>query len=113
MRTIIAGSRGCTDYYTLLIALGKCGWTPTVVISGTARGADQLGEQWAKEHNVPLELFPADWEKHGKAAGYLRNVKMAEHAEALLAIWDGTSKGTRHMIDIANKQGLRMYVHKV
>jgi len=111
MRTIIAGSRECSDKRELLAALVACGWTPTVVISGAARGADRLGEVWAAELNVPCERFPADWDAHGKAAGYRRNVQMADNAEALIALWDGASKGTKHMIDIAKRKGLRVHVH--
>lgn len=111
MRTIIAGSRDCTDNRELLTALASCGWIPTTVISGTARGADKLGEMWAAEHKVPCEHFPADWNRHGKAAGYRRNEQMAESAEALIALWDGVSRGTKHMIDIARRKGLRVHVH--
>jgi len=111
MRTIIAGSRECSDKRELLAALGACGWEPTVVISGAARGADKLGEVWAAEFNIPCERFPADWVAHGKAAGYRRNVQMADNAEALIALWDGASKGTKHMIDIAKRKGLRVHVH--
>lgn len=80
----------------------------TEVISGTASGIDTDGERWARVNNIPVSRFPADWNKYGKQAGYLRNVQMAEHADALLAIWDGKSKGTSHMIKIAKKKGLKI-----
>ena len=111
MRTIIAGSRGILSYRHLLDAIKAAafvGFTPTVVLSGTASGVDQLGERWARENKVPLELYPADWAKHGRRAGHLRNIVMAEKAEALIAVWDGSSPGTRHMIDAARKRGLRI-----
>lgn len=111
MRTIIAGSRGRTNMLELRAALEACGWKPTVVISGTAQGADKLGELWADAAGIPCERFPANWDLHGKSAGYKRNMLMAENAEALIALWDGTSKGTHHMIQIANNKGLRVYVH--
>lgn len=110
MRTIIAGSRSIYDYQFLLDAIDECGWTPTTVISGAAKGADNLGEDWAYDHKVPCELFPADWNKFGKSAGYRRNVQMAENADALIALWDGQSRGTKHMIDIAKSKGLKIYV---
>jgi hypothetical protein len=113
MRTIIAGSRDITNYDVLLQAITKCGWVPTVVISGTARGADKLGEYFAAEFGLPCEKYPADWDKFGKSAGYKRNEQMAEVAEAVIALWDGESHGTKHMIDIATKKGLRVYVHIV
>jgi hypothetical protein len=113
MRTIIAGSRDCTDKRQLLAALSACGWVPTVVISGAARGADQLGELWAAEFQVPCERFPADWDRYGKSAGYRRNEQMASAAEALIALWDGESRGTKHMIETAKRKGLKVHVHAV
>jgi SLOG family YspA-like protein len=109
MKTIIAGSRTVNSYDQLLRAIEAAGWRPTLVISGTAMGADRLGERWANENGVPLRQMPADWNAHGKSAGYLRNVAMADNAEALVALWDGQSRGTRHMIDIARKKGLTVF----
>lgn len=110
MRTIIAGSRTCTDYGKIIEAIRDCGWKPTVVISGAAKGADRLGELWARNHGVKLERFPADWDKNKKSAGHIRNVKMSEVAEALIALWNGQSSGTKDMIEIAQKKGLKVYV---
>ncbi len=112
MSTIIAGSRSCTDMQVLRNAIKNCGWLPDVVLSGGARGADKLGEQWATENNIPIEKYLADWDKYGKAAGYIRNAKMVENANSLIALWDGASKGTKHMIDIAMKKGLRVFVYQ-
>lgn len=78
----------------------------TEIVSGTARGADKTGEWVAGFYSIPVAKFPADWDKHGKRAGYLRNAEMADCADALLAFWDGKSKGTKHMIDLATKKGL-------
>ena len=107
MRTIIAGSRGITEYRELQRALVACGWRPTVVLSGTARGVDKLGEQWAFANAVPCELYPADWGAHGRRAGMLHNIRMAERAEALIALWDGVSRGTKQMIAVARARTLR------
>lgn len=112
MRTIIAGSRTITDPRVLNRALAKCGWTPTVVLSGCARGADYLGEAWALEHKIPLDRYPADWNRNGRAAGYIRNDLMAAQAEALIALWDGASAGTRHMIERAQIRQLRVHVER-
>jgi len=112
MRLIIAGSRTFNDYDALCEALKQFKLNPTLVISGTAKGADQLGEYWAKEHNIPIKRFPADWNRFGRKAGYIRNLNMAYNADALLAFWDGKSKGTKHMIDIAKKRGLQVYVRR-
>lgn len=113
MRTIIAGSRTIINYQELLFAIASAGWKPTVVVSGCAKGADLLGEVWANSYQVPILRFPADWETNGKYAGILRNVQMAENAEALIALWDGVSTGTRHMIETAHEHGLQVFVRKV
>lgn len=106
-KVIIAGSRNFNDYALLK---AKCDFylqnkTDIVVISGTANGADKLGEMYAVERGLKIERYPADWDKHGKKAGYLRNKQMADNAHALIAFTNG-SRGTGHMIDIATRQGL-------
>lgn len=110
MTTIIAGSRDIADYRTVEDAVTAAPWLVSRVVSGGARGVDTLGERWAKENNVPLVIFSADWDTYGRSAGYRRNVQMAENADALIAIWDGKSKGTKHMIDIARDRKLTIYV---
>ncbi len=113
MKTIIAGSRGIIDYFVLLQAIKDYPFSITSVVSGCAKGVDTLGEQYAQENNLKLYKFPADWSTYGKRAGYIRNAEMAENADALLAIWDGESRGTKHMIDIARAKGLEVYVYMV
>ena len=77
-----------------------------MIISGHCRGADMLGEQLANKYSIPIKIFPADWDKHGKAAGHIRNRQMAEYASdgdnigILVAFWDGKSRGTKSMIDL-------------
>lgn len=111
MRTIIAGSRGIYDYALLCTILEEdVHWPITEVVCGGARGVDTMGRSWAIEHGVPVKEFPADWKLYGKRAGYIRNKEMAKYAEALVALWDGKSKGTKHMIDTANQLGLRSVV---
>lgn len=86
------------------------------IISGTAKGADKLGEQFARTSGYLLSEFPAQWNEYGKRAGYIRNEKMAEFAiendniGALIAFWDGTSKGTNYMINIAKKKCLETFI---
>lgn len=106
MRVIIAGSRDIHRYDILLEMVEECGWNITTVVSGGAKGVDALGERYAEEHDIKLVVYPADWEKHGRAAGPIRNKKMAENADALIAIWDGKSRGTSNMIETAAKHGL-------
>lgn len=110
MRVIIAGSRTISDKATLFQALSLFKGSITQVVSGTASGADKLGENWAIANKVPLRKFPAEWNKYGKAAGYKRNEEMAQNADALIALWDGISRGTKHMIDIALDHGLIVLV---
>ena len=83
------------------------------IVSGNAKGVDKLGEELAVFLKLPLRLFVANWKVYGKKAGYLRNIEMADYADALIAVWDGKSKGTKHMIDIAKKKGLKVYVYEV
>lgn len=102
MKLIVAGSRDFDNYDRLSDILDTV-WLeselyPLEVVSGGARGADRLGERWADEAGCTVKRFPADWETHGKAAGIMRNIEMAQYADALVAFWDGKSKGTRHMI---------------
>ena len=111
MRVIIAGSREIVDYDLVCRAIEESGFEMTEVVSGRARGVDALGEKYALEHDVNLRLFPAEWDKYGKRAGYLRNAKMANYADALVAIWDGFSRGTASMIDLARRKGLK--IHKM
>lgn len=113
MKTIIAGSRTITDIKHVTAAVNESCFEITKVISGGAPGVDRLALQYAKEKSLPVIIMKADWDKHGRKAGYLRNKAMADVAHALIAVWDGKSLGTKHMIDIARKKGLMVYVHTV
>ena len=101
MKVIISGSRDFIAAPLIAQAVELSGWLPAIteVVSGCARGIDRLGEFWALQHSIPIKQFPADWQGHGKLAGIYRNVKMAEYADALIAIWDGESRGTGNMIE--------------
>jgi len=110
MRVIVAGSRSIAEYALVERAVRESGFQVTEVFSGGARGVDQLGEAWARRNGVPVRRFPADWERYGKQAGYLRNEEMADRAEALIAVWDGRSPGTGQMIEIAKRKGLKVFV---
>lgn len=111
MRVIIAGSRSACCMLELELAIKKSKFKITTVLSGTARGADRLGEHWAELNGIPVERYPADWNgPYGKAAGYKRNDLMATKADALIALWDMRSKGTEHMIIAAGDHGLKKHV---
>lgn len=86
MKLIIAGSRTITDYDIVKNAFILFPYEVTEIISGGARGVDKIGEQIAKEFNIPFTIFNADWEQFGKSAGYIRNTQMAQYADALLSI---------------------------
>ena len=113
MRTIIAGSRAINSYEIVRAAVEASGFEVTCVISGRAPGVDRWGEFWASRNGVPCERHIADWRKHGMGAGFRRNEDMANSAEALIAVWDGHSPGTRHMIATARRKGLQVYIWMV
>ena len=115
MKIIIAGGR-TFDNYELLSE--KCEQafslqTEIEIVTGKCAGADSLGEQYAKEKGYKITEFPADWDKYGKAAGYKRNEQMAIYADALIAFFDGESKGTKLMIELAKKHELKVKVVKI
>ena len=111
-KVIIAGSRTFEDYELLC---RKCdtylsSLSDIEIVSGAASGADRLGEKYARSKGYEIKQFFADWDKYGKSAGYKRNEEMAKYAHALIAFWDGRSRGTRHMIDLAAKYNLSIKV---
>lgn len=114
MRCIVAGTRTARLEDTKA-AINACPWSDdvTVVVSGGARGADAHGELWAEARGLPVERFPANWREHGKAAGPIRNSEMAAKADALIAVWDGQSRGTADMIVKAERAGLTVFVWRI
>ena len=115
-KIIVAGGRSFNNYDLLeqkldyyLSSKIKEGYD-IVIISGTAKGADSLGEKYAINKGYEIERFPANWDKYGKSAGYRRNVDMANVADACIVFWDGTSPGSKHMIDIANTKRLALRI---
>lgn len=110
MKLIIAGSRDFNDYNYLTKVMNKCGFEVQEVVCGMARGADLLGKQWADEQGITVKEFPADWNSYGRRAGYIRNEQMAYYATDAIIFWDGKSTGSKHMIGIARKVGLNVYV---
>lgn len=115
MKLIIAGGRDFHGFKGMWPAesVDLCISKPdlvTEVVCGLANGGDRCGKIWARKNKKPIKPFPADWEQYGKSAGYRRNAEMAEYADCLLAFWDGESKGTKHMIDLAKKAGLTIKV---
>lgn len=83
-----------------------------VIVSGGCAGADLLGERYAKENGYSIDRYPAEWKEYGKIAGIMRNAVMADNADALIAYWDGISRGTKNMIDEARKRGLAVRIKR-
>jgi hypothetical protein len=119
LKVIIAGSRDFNDYIKLKNILDKFnlliknkGYEITQIISGTCKGADLLGERYAKENNIDIVRFPAKWDTYGKKAGYLRNLEMGEYGDILIAFPVGESKGTYNMVDIMKKLNKKYFIIK-
>jgi hypothetical protein len=95
MKTIIAGSRDLPiDIADIEAAVAESQFPLTEVISGHGGAVDLAAERWAEGKGIPCALSPADWKQYGRAAGPKRNKAMAQAAEALIALYDGKSKGT-------------------
>lgn len=114
MRTIIAGSRTLADYEYVKRAVKNSGFKITTVLCGMCPdGIDLLGLRYAKDNGIPWEEYPAEWTKQGyynPRAGFERNYTMALNADALIAIWDGESRGTQDMINVATRENLDVYL---
>lgn len=136
VRIIIAGGRDFVDYEYLdrsvlkVIHQLECNNLKTglnssnmeeernqiKIVSGKARGADTLGERFGNKCGFEIKEFPANWDKYGKSAGFIRNEEMAKFASSddsygvLIAFWDGKSKGTMNMIDHAKQYGLEVHI---
>lgn len=131
MKVIIAGGRDFDDYEALKEAIKQSKFKIKEVVSGAAKGADSLGERWAKENNVPVKQFKPDWnntnhpdaivkfkqnpwtkkeEAYDWGAGFRRNGEMAKYADALIAMpGDG---GTANMIKQAKENKLKIYIYE-
>lgn len=112
MKTIIAGSSKISDYNIVETSVSKSDIDVSEVVSGCSKGVDKLGERYAELAGIPIKKFNPNW-RVGKHAWKANNSNMAEYADAAIIIWDGKSKGTKHMIDEANNHGLTVFVHVV
>lgn len=132
LRVIIAGSRSFGSFtllekecHKIFKSLSEEGYlsgnvkkdcSNMEIISGTANGADRFGEAFALKYGIEVKRFPARWDKYGKGAGYVRNKIMAQYAAksdelgVLIAFWDGKSRGTKMMIDLARENNLKVFV---
>jgi len=115
MKIAIVGSRTFNDYDLLekIIYKQMCVSSINLIVSGGAKGADYLAERFAKKHNIPIQIFQAEWNKYGKGAGYIRNKLIIENVDIVFAFWDGKSKGTKHSINLAKKENKELYITKI
>lgn len=117
MKLLIAGSRGYTNYAEaekrILKLLKDKTLKNVTIIEGGARGADRIGRDFAIAHQLPYKTVRADWNKYGKQAGYLRNAEMAKMATAAIIFWDGSSPGSKHMIDLLTEYNVRHVVIRI
>lgn len=111
-KLIVAGGRDFSDKELVIEHLNQFHKSYPIdeVVCGEARGADRLGKLWAQMSGVPVASFKPDWDTLGKRAGFVRNAEMADYATDLIAFWDGKSRGTGHMIDLARKRNLQVEV---
>lgn len=122
MKILICGSRDFNDYVFFekkILEILKKYFIPLEkieIVSGHARGADLLAENFAKKFSIKNTIFPADWELYGKSAGFIRNAQMIEYilndTGLVVAFWDGKSNGTRHTINLAKKKNIETIVIK-
>lgn len=110
MKVIIAGSRTIKDFKAVINAVNNSKFKITEVVCGCAIGIDRLGQQWAISNNIFVKEMPADWNKYGKKAGIIRNIQMAEYADAAIVIWDGKSPGSKNMISEIKKVNKPYYI---
>ena len=103
MRIAIIGSRNFDNYKLVIETLKPYKSKISLIVSGAAKGADSLGEKWAIENNIQTLIFPADWDKHGKRAGFIRNEDIIKNCDGVVAFWDGESRGTAHSLSLAEK----------
>ena len=99
----IIGSRSFNDKHKLELAILELNLDIDTVISGGATGADSLGEEWAKNQGIKVELHLPEWAKYGRAAGIIRNKAIIESCDFCLAFWDGKSKGTYSSIELCKR----------
>lgn len=110
-KIVVCGSRTVTDYDLLKRTLDRLvDKNNDTIISGGAKGVDQLAEKYAKENNISCEVIKADWKNLGKSAGMRRNIVMINKANKVIAFWNGLSPGTNNSIDYAKKQNKLMEI---
>lgn len=115
---VIAGGRYYDDYDDAKAFIDEClkiscVKNEIVVLSGGAKGADALGERYAKENGFKIERHAADWKRYGRGAGPRRNAEMAKKCDMLICFWDGESRGSKSMIEFAKKNGKKVFIKNI
>jgi predicted Rossmann fold nucleotide-binding protein DprA/Smf involved in DNA uptake len=120
LKLAVVGSRSCTDellVFEYLSILSTPWENPNCpdefnmeIVSGGAKGADTIAESFAKVCRIPTKIFLPDWDKHGKAAGFIRNREIVDYCDMVIAFWDQKSKGTKNTIDTALKAGKPVWI---
>lgn len=113
MKVIVAGGRNFSSFTKLCTILdAHFRETDNIeIVSGGARGVDNMAEKWARSRGIFCEVYPANWKRFGKRAGMMRNAQMAEVGDELVAIWDGESRGTAAMIAMMRQRGKPVTVY--
>lgn len=110
MKIIVAGSRNIVDYDFVVKCIIDSSFKITELISGGCRGVDLLAEKWATQNNIIITRFNAKWNVYGKMAGPIRNSEMVNYADGLIAIWDGISRGTKNIIELAKNKNIPVVI---
>jgi len=113
MRVIVAGSRSIGDRSVVEQAIKESGFEISELVSGGAKGVDRLAAEWQKANSVPVRLFRPDWKRFKRGAGLAGNHDMAAYADALVAVWDGESRGTADMIQAMRALGKPVHVFRL
>lgn len=115
MRLAIVGCRHFVDYELFTKCIESLGIIDSVecIVSGGATGADSLAERYAHEHGIPIKIYPADWSKYGKSAGYRRNKLIVDDATYVVAFWDYKSRGTKLTIDLARDAHIKGKIFRI
>ena len=117
MKIAIVGSRTFEDYNAMCSFIEETLATmehPTIeaVVSGGARGADLLAERYAQEMGLQMIVFPAEWKKYGRRAGFIRNVDIIRECDLCFAFWDGESHGTQHDIELCEQMNKQCFIYR-
>ena len=113
MRTIITGSKGIEDIRVVKQAVAASRFAIDEVVSGTGRGVNHLGEQWARQKGLRVKQIPADTRRHGERAGTERDYEMIRRADAMIVVWDGENQQTLKLINRARRRGLKVHIHRL